>query len=630
MVRIDPDGSLHWERGCMQGVTRYPYRLPELIEARDRGEEIWVTEGEADVDALVGEGLVATTNPGGAGKWSDAYSRLLVGARRIVLWPDWDEAGREHMAKVYRSIRRASPRTEVRVVRSADGLKDAREHLDAGHALEATVAVEPSELALEDAYVDELNAEYAVVGAGTRTAILHEYEDPEEGRPAFELLDKQSFELRLANRRIGKSSIADLWLKHPDRRSYDRIVFIPGPGDPRYYNLWRGFAVEPRRGDCSRFLAHVRENICCGDRERYRWLMGWMAQAVRNPAQRPGTAIVLRGGQGVGRGIFCRGFGSLFGRHFLQVMHARHLVGNFNAHLMGILVLWGDEAFWAGDKQHEGVLRGLVTEPELVFEMKGRDAIRLPNRIRLLLSSNSDWVVPAGQDERRFAVLDVGEGRKQDRDYFGAIQRELDSGGREAHLYRLLHRDYSGVDVARIPDTAALRDQKLLSMGPVDKWWQGRLEAGSLHPIDRSWERWAPAKALHDDYIDFAKQAGQPRRAVLTEFGARLKRLAPGLRKVRRSVSASGERGYRYEFPRLSKCRADFDRLFGTRFEWPEEDDEEEEEKRTSRRQELARRKRRMDKLLKRLPTPEQPRIRPPAVATASYLSDPGQGSRRR
>ena len=53
-----------------------------------------------------------------------------------------------------------------------------------------------------------------------------------------------------------------LWMQHPKRRKYQDIGFFPGREVPGFYNLWRGFAVEPRKGDCSKFLDHLDENVC--------------------------------------------------------------------------------------------------------------------------------------------------------------------------------------------------------------------------------------------------------------------------------------------------------------------------------------------------------------------------------
>jgi hypothetical protein len=105
--------------------------------------------------------------------------------------------------------------------------------------------------------------------------------------------------------------------------------------------------------------------------------------------------------------MFARTFGALFGQHFLHLSDARHLTGNFNAHLRDSCLVFADEAFYAGDKQHEGQLKRLVTEPTLMIEAKYANAVSVRNCLHLIVASNDDWVVPAGTDERRFFVLDV-------------------------------------------------------------------------------------------------------------------------------------------------------------------------------------------------------------------------------
>jgi putative DNA primase/helicase len=96
-----PDGAGGWIWN-LRGVERVLYRLPELLGA-DPAETIWLPEGEKDVEALVAAGLVATTNPMGAGKWRSNYAKYFRG-RSVVLLPDNDAPGREHMLKVARSL----------------------------------------------------------------------------------------------------------------------------------------------------------------------------------------------------------------------------------------------------------------------------------------------------------------------------------------------------------------------------------------------------------------------------------------------------------------------------------------------------------------------------------------------
>ncbi|GHH16081.1 hypothetical protein GCM10008023_19680 [Sphingomonas glacialis] len=98
----DGCGGFHSARGCMQGVARVPYRLPELLAA-DPAAIVYVCEGEKDVDRLTREGLVATTNPGGAGKFTADLAVHLAG-RRVVALEDNDAPGAAHVAAVLKVL----------------------------------------------------------------------------------------------------------------------------------------------------------------------------------------------------------------------------------------------------------------------------------------------------------------------------------------------------------------------------------------------------------------------------------------------------------------------------------------------------------------------------------------------
>lgn len=98
----DGRGGFHSQRDCMLGLTRVPYRLPELLAA-DPATIVYVCEGEKDVDRLAREGLVATTNPGGAGKFTADLAVYLAG-RRVVALEDNDEPGAAHVAGVLKVL----------------------------------------------------------------------------------------------------------------------------------------------------------------------------------------------------------------------------------------------------------------------------------------------------------------------------------------------------------------------------------------------------------------------------------------------------------------------------------------------------------------------------------------------
>lgn len=92
-------GEFHCIKDCMQGVRRVLYRLPELIAA-DPAKPVFYCEGEKDADRLASAGLVATTHPGGAGKFEAVAEciRAHLAGRRVILLQDNDEAGAKHVA----------------------------------------------------------------------------------------------------------------------------------------------------------------------------------------------------------------------------------------------------------------------------------------------------------------------------------------------------------------------------------------------------------------------------------------------------------------------------------------------------------------------------------------------------
>jgi len=146
-VQRKPDGD-GWIYK-VKGVRRVPYRLPELL-ASPLSARVYIVEGEKDVDRLMGLGLVATCNAGGAGKWDKSFSEYLQD-RTVIILPDNDDAGRDHAQKVAKSLRSATT-SMVRIL-ELPGLPekgDVSDWLDAGGTAEElqklkTTAPEKSE-----------------------------------------------------------------------------------------------------------------------------------------------------------------------------------------------------------------------------------------------------------------------------------------------------------------------------------------------------------------------------------------------------------------------------------------------------------------------------------------------------
>ena len=295
----------------------------------------------------------------------------------------------------------------------------------------------------------------------------------------------------------------------------------------------------------------------------------------QKPRERTGTALVFRGRMGAGKSTVGEVMGSLIASHFYQVDDPRYITGNFNAHMAKCLLLQAEEAVWAGDKNAEGRLKGLITSKHQMIEAKGVDPIRLKNYVRLCMTSNEDWVVPAGKDERRFCVLDVGDGAAQNHQYFAEMHEQLDDGGREALLYDLLHFDLNSVDLWTIPKTQGLLEQKIRSLNSIEAWWFTHLMNGEVVTGDGTWETTVPCKSFYDDYVTQADRVGIKRRSLEVEVGKALKKLVPGMVRKRTFAENSDKyaaRAWCYVLPSLTECREGFEDAVGQDVEWPSED----------------------------------------------------------
>ena len=434
--------------------------------------------------------------------------------------------------------------------------------------------------------LDEMNAKHCVVNEGGKFRIFTESFDPVLKRQYYGRSTKGDFEDLYCNRTVEVGDklvpLGHWWVRQGMRRQYNGVIFDPERTHEGWLNLWRGWAVQPSNGgrwDLMKEL--IRDVLCDGDKVCYEYVMNWAAYMIQHPGRPAEVALCFRGEKGTGKGTFGRALSKLAGAHGLHISSPSHLTGRFNSHLKDCICLFADEAFWAGDKEGEAVLKQLVTEPTLMFEGKGQNAETGRNLIHVVIASNSDWVVPAGLDgERRFAVFEVSEGRQGDHEFFSRLHAQMESGGYEAMLYELLNRDIKGwAPRMDIPKTKAFVDQVLRSMSDVESWWFSKLMDGVLPNQRLEWHEEDTAVVkdyLRNDYLDYAKKLGVRRTADPIAFGMNLKRLIPGLlgRQVKATeddvgitVDRSG-RAQAYFIPSLQACREAFEKKLGGHFAW--------------------------------------------------------------
>lgn len=446
----------------------------------------------------------------------------------------------------------------------------------------------------------ELNDKFMCVMEGGQFKVYQEEEDIALERLSLVKYQVRDFRMLLADRKIqsGKKTIplADAWLEWPGRNFFNSVQFLPEYGDERIinkdgrriFNTWRGFSISAQpEGSCDLIYQLIHEVLADQKKDVEEYLLNWLAFAVQYPWKAAEVAVVFRGGKGTGKSTLGRTFFKLFNPHGLHITSSTLLTGRFNQHLRDMVALFADEAFFAGDKAGEQTLKGLVTEPMITFEGKGTNAEMGRNCLHIMMASNSTWVVPAGSEgERRFAVFDVNNSRKEDIKFFGALHKQLDDGGYEKLLHDLLNRDIKGFHPrANIPKTTALLEQMQQGYSPLEHFIFEALVSGDPDgwaPLDNDWFMDGGCSVLKAAFIDsyslYVKQSGNRlwlRDITPSAIARQLKKIfgddldSKKLSSMPEKFSyLGGGRPACWIFPSLNRCRELWDERQGAKLDW--------------------------------------------------------------
>lgn len=551
------------------------YNLPLFKELKEA--PVIVFEGEKTADAaqkIFKDRYVCTCWPGGAAAVKYSDTKCLKG-RKVILWRDNDEPGFKAMAELAEIlIQEGNTPDWVDVPEGLPEGWDVADDIPEGFSIDYQVLVTRATpfVPVSDAQIAKLNREYAFIVSGGRPAVLCEKKNSLDGSVEVEYWSVEAFKQFFSNQMVpsGRNQVklGEYWLAHPDRRTYRGLIFEPGKDRLEHYNLWQGYSFEPdEAGDYSLFSEHLLKNVCQGDEKLFNWIFGWFADIIQNPAQKVGTSLSLRGQQGSGKTIVGKIFGRLIQRHYTLIDQERYLFGNFNSHMASTILLHSDEGFWGGDPRHVGKLKSLVTSDTQRIEQKGRDSLQVNNYLRLLITTNEDWVIPAAFDERRFAVVDVGNGNQQDQEYFVEMLRQLENGGYGTLLYDLLHFDLEKTDVRVLPETEALHQQKEISMDPVSTYWFTCLQQGNTLLMQKTgWLNTVRTSELHEDCIAYLNRIGYRRLPHLVPFFRKIKSLVPEKSMERILIGPDRQSGT--ILPTLNDARMHFDKIMKVNHDW--------------------------------------------------------------
>jgi len=400
--------------------------------------------------------------------------------------------------------------------------------------------LEGGTLTASDDTFDALSTRMVVVN---QRGVMHVLHIADDGSVEYMSRDDMR-ELLYSNLFVGsmehKEPAFDWWRRHPRYRAR-RAVFRTDGGElgADEFNFWAGFGVAEERATvrprkAARFLRHLREIVCTGDAAKYRYVKRWLAWAVQNPGLPAEVMLVFQGeGEGTGKSTVSDVMQVLFGGHAREFKSSEELLGRFNGSLDNCCFAALDEISFAGNHADAKKLRALITSPKIRAERKNKEAVEVPNRLKMIMTTNPTWAVNAGERSRRYFITRVSSERLQDFQYFQELRDDLEAGG-YSELLGLLRRFKLGDWHPRqLHRTEEQEEQEVMSVDGVTQWLMHCAEIDGVEMVSKRSKTFSKLElghgwhttTLHDAYVYYSRETGAHYPVTLNQFTTRLKRI---------------------------------------------------------------------------------------------------------
>lgn len=538
------------------GLGEYSNKRPWYI--RGEGKKLIIVEGEKCVDAITThiKNVMAATWQGGSNAADKADFELLEEViqkrqiKTIYLWPDADLPGIKAIQTVYQKLKEIE-HIEIKLIdplcllyspgHDAADLFEKEEKISFDDLFFFHKPEEEFDRITKEAEISELRKKYYLLEKISSEDKKAKYEAIEIKEKLKEkwvaymnmkyayVYESESKVIILSRRKNQLTTTKDMksfyanvklpfdpvstWLNSPERKVYFGLHLARTEKRDNTYNLFKGWATEPKAQPCDHFLKFIYEVICSKNQRIYEWLLDWLAHMLQMPEkkQESSVAVVLKGKKGTGKTFFAEKILELTGSYGIKIDQPELLFGRFKEHLMNIVYCLIDEAFWQGDKKWESQLKSFITSDQNLIEGKGKKPVMIQNYMRFLFTSNENWIVPVTKDERRFTVLEVSDSKRMNFQYFQMVNEAWENGEREGFLHFLLNRKITH-NLKEPIWTNALIEQLEESFEPHQNWILEAIVHGEFQKDDQIYS-WAknerlkiPVKTFYDCYLDYCKK----------------------------------------------------------------------------------------------------------------------------
>ena len=304
--------------------------------------------------------------------------------------------------------------------------------------------------------------------------------------PAFKPMDDQTFN------RVSRAEHSFLYLnKSGKRKTYfyrmqdvicalddpdldfgfvfaEVVEFRPGEGEitrddlgRRVLNLWRAPAIIEQHGapEPIPFIDHVRY-LLDDDELAINHVMDFIAHLVQRPQERVNHALLITSeAKGIGKSTLGTIIRKLVGERNGGMAQSKDLKSQFDAWLMGKLIVQVDEIYEHGNWDLANKLKPLITEPTVSVNVKYGPQIIVQNFARFIIFSNHSAPIDIEEGDRRYFVFE-SHAQPRSPDYYDALNAYIEDPAGLAAIYSWLkQRDISAFRPYAAPPLTAAKQR---------------------------------------------------------------------------------------------------------------------------------------------------------------------------
>ena len=343
------------------------------------------------------------------------------------------------------------------------------------------------------------------------------------------------------------SSISDIlqeYSVHPEFPIYDKLDFRPYlyDDDKNYeegeiFNLFNGFPHKPE-GDYDMdiiepILYHMKNILSGVNGEFYEYYINYLAHAIQYPREKPGIAIIIISGQGLGKDIINHDFlKKVFGAKLLhRVNDVSAITRKFNKKLEGkLMTIIGEVRTYCNEIDIEN-LKGMITNNTINIEPKNVDPYEIKDYQRFIFHTNNSIPLAISPDDRRFIIHKVDKEFIQPREYYNKLSEIIKKPETALHFFKYLaQKDLSGFDIRDRVNTIAKKELQILTASNVYRFMSDIYNkrwtlVDSKITVKKSGEDEIKIHTnnFYDNYTNWILQMGEKGRLSLKMFKQKLK-----------------------------------------------------------------------------------------------------------